>query len=263
MTKLVWDEMGSRLYELGIDRGVFYQIDGPGFAWNGLTSVVETIADSTETVHFIDGTKFLNQLSLGDYSATLQAFTYPDEFSEYDGYTGQALTYQQRREFNLSYRSLVGNDVSGSDHAYKLHLVYNCLASPTQTEHATVGSSQTPTNFSWNITTTPIAIPNARPTAHIVIDTTRAYSGIVSIIEDILYGTAETSPRFPTIEEIIDIFADNSPFIIIDHGDGSFTAISPEDSPLAHATLVEPTVFELKSPSVNLISADTYTAYTL
>lgn len=263
MTKIVWDEMGSRLYEVGIDRGVFYPAEGSGFAWNGLTSVVETIANANETIHFMDGTKFLNQLSIGDFSATIQAFTYPDEFAEYDGYGDVGTSYQKRKTFNLSYRSLVGNDVSGSDYAYKLHLVYNCLASPTAHDHNTVGSSQDPTNFSWNISTTPIAVPNARPTAHIVIDTTRAYSGIVSAIEDILYGVDGVNPRFPTIDEIIAIFGENSPFIIIDHGDGMFTAIGAEDSPLAHVTLLEPTVFELKSPSVVMIDEVTYSATTL
>lgn len=263
MTKIVWDEMGSRLYEVGIDRGAFYPLTGGGFAWNGLTSVTETIANANETIHFMDGTKFLNQLSIGEYSANIQAFTYPDEFSEYDGYGESATSYQERKEFNLSYRSLVGNDVEGSDHAYKLHLVYNCLASPTAHDFNTVGASQDPTNFSWNITTRPIAVPNSRPTAHIVIDTTRAYSGILSAIEDILYGTTGVEPRFPTIEEVIDLFAENSPFIIIDHGDGLFTAIGADDYDQAHVTLLEPTVFELKSPSVVMIDEVTYSATTL
>lgn len=263
MTKIVWDEMGSRLYEVGIDRGVFYPAEGSGFAWNGLTSVVETIANANETIHFMDGTKFLNQLSIGDFGATIQAFTYPDEFAEYDGYGDVGTSYQNRKTFNLSYRSLVGNDVSGSDHAYKLHLVYNCLASPTAHDHNTVGSSQDPTNFSWNISTTPIAVPNARPTAHIVIDTTRAYSGVVSAIEDILYGVDGVNPRFPTIDEIITIFGENSEFIIIDHQDGYFTAICKEDARFSSVSMVDDVTFELSSPSVEIVDSITYNASTL
>ena len=263
MTKIVWDEMGSRLYEIGIDRGAFYPLTGGGVAWNGLTAVNEIITDANETIHFVDGTKFLNQLTIGSFSATLEAFTYPDEFSEYDGEGDSGFTYQKRKTFNLSYRTLVGNDLNGSDHAYKLHLVYNALASPTNTDYNSFGDTVDPTSFNWNISTVPIAIPNARPTAHIVIDTTRAYKGIVSSIEDILYGVDGVEPRFPGIEEIIQIFADESPFIIIDHGDGMFTAIGVEDSPLAHVTLIEPTVFELSSPSVVMIDEVTYSASTL
>lgn len=263
MTKIVWDQAGSRLFEVGVDRGVFYPSTGNGFAWNGLSSVTETIKDANETIHFIDGTKFVNQLTIGDFSAAIQAYTYPDEFAEYDGYGDDGFTYQKRKTFNLSYRTRVGDDLSGPDNAYKLHLVYNCLASPVSSDYATNGNSIDPTMFSWTISTTPIAIPNARPTAHIVIDTTRAYSGVVSAIEDILYGVDGIDPRFPGIEEIIQIFGDLSPFIIIDHGDGSFTAIGADDSELSHVTLLEPTVFELSSPTVNLISEDTYTAYTL
>lgn len=263
MTKIVWDQAGSRLFEVGVDRGVFYPSTGNGFAWNGLSSVTETIKDANETIHFIDGTKFVNQLTIGDFSATIQAYTYPDEFAQYDGYGDDGFTYQKRSTFNLTYRTRVGDDLSGPDNAYKLHLVYNCLAAPVSSDYATNGDSIDPTMFSWTISTTPIAIPNARPTAHIVIDTTRAYSGVVSAIEDILYGVDGVNPRFPGIEEIIGIFEDESEFVIIDHGDGYFTAIGADDATHSHVKLVEPTVFELSSPSVEIVDSITYNASTL
>lgn len=263
MTKIVWDSQGSRLFEVGVDRGVFYPLAGNGFGWNGLASVTETIKDSNETIHFMDGTKFVNQLTIGDFSATIQAYTYPDEFSEYDGYSDGGFTYQKRNTFNLSYRTRVGNDLDGPDNAYKLHLVYNCLATPIDVNYASVGDTTEPSMFSWNISTIPVAVANARPTAHIIIDTTKAYHGVVSEIEDILYGVDGVDPRFPDVDELIDIFNVNSPFIIIDHNDGYFTAIGVEDSPYSYVRLVEATVFELSSPSVEIVDSITYNASTL
>lgn len=263
MTKIVFHELGSRLFEIGIDRGVFYPQNGGGFPWNGLSAVTEIIKDVNETIHFIDGTKFINQLTIGDFEATIQAYTYPDEFLEYDGYDPSGFTYQKRKTFNLSYRTIVGDDLSGFENAYKLHLVYNCITNPTSKDYSTNGDNADPTMFSWNLSTTPIAIPNARPTAHIVIDTTRAYRGVVSAIEDILYGTVSTSPRFPGIQEIIQIFEAESEFVIIDHGDGYFTAIGVDDAEHSYVKLVDSTTFELSSPSVEIVNTTTYNASTL
>jgi hypothetical protein len=259
MSKINWDSTGSRFYETGVDRGVLYDSNGLATPWNGLTSLVENTSSMTETVNFIDGYRYMNKISLDTYSATLSAFTYPDVFSEYVGESYFGDRFSKPRYFNLSYRTMVGNDINGIDNGYKLHLVYNAIAKPSTSDYISYGSQVTPTVFSWDIETNPVDIQGLKPSSHIILDSNKVNQSTLLLIEDILYGTDSEDARFITIEELLSIFDENSYFRIIDHGDGSFSAIGDDE----YVSLVEDTVFELNSPSVVITSDDSYRATSL
>jgi hypothetical protein len=216
---LVWD---SRDFESGIDRGVFFPQNGIGVPWNGLTSIAEDTEGFAQSSYYVDGQKQVNQVDLGSFSATVEAFTYPDEFLPYDGYSKPIFTGQVRPTFNLSYRTFV------NETDYKLHLVYNCMVKPTVRDNATLNSSLDILAFSWNLTTTPVAFPYDRPTSHIFLDSRFVDPATLTIIEDILYGSDGLDPRFPSIVEFLGIFEANALITITDHGDGSFTADGPD-----------------------------------
>lgn len=210
MTELAWDQVGDRLFETGVDKGVLYVKGGtPAVPWNGLMGVSESPSGGEATPYYIDGVKYLNQASPEEYEASLEAYTYPVEFSECNGEgVDDGLIYgqQERKPFDLSYRTIVGNDVDGVDHGYKIHLIYNALAGPTQTSYQTLGASTDPVSFNWKITTTPVEVPGFRPTAHLVIDSTKLSAKTLSVIEDYLYGTHLVEPRmlFPAdVKEIL------------------------------------------------------------
>lgn len=260
MAKITWDDRSKYNYESGIDRGVFYPNNSSGIPWNGLQSVKETAESSTENIFYVDGIKYTNQITLGDYSATLEAFTYPDEFMEYDGTYDDMFSSQPRKTFNLSYRTKSGDSVNGSDAFYKIHLIYNAIVSPSEKTYLSLDSSVSPLTFSWDITTIPVEIPNSRPTSHLIIDTRYVYVDVLNVLEEMLYGTPTSTPHFPTIDEVFSIFEEHSLFRIIDHGDGSFTAISPDPE---YVKLIDQTVIELSSPSLLILTSTTYTASTL
>ncbi len=250
---LTWDDTGSRIFETGVDRGVFYPNVGPGVAWNGLTSIKEDIDNSSQSVVYSDGRKLINQIKLGTFKATLEAFTYPDEFSPYDGYLDTHLSGQKRSTFNLSYRTMI-YDIFGSTIGYKLHLVWNCLADPTQRNYNSFSPDADLSVFSWNLETVPLAFPYARPTAHIYLDSRTVSSEVLSTIEDILYGVI-VDPRIPTVSEIIAIF-DSHATIVVDNGDGTVTVTGPDDQVFHDVSDVH--LWTLISPSVVLITIDTY-----
>jgi hypothetical protein len=256
MSKLVWDSTGSRFYETGISKAVFFDSTGAAVPWNGLTSVTETNTETNETVNFIDGYRYMNKISSNSYSGTITAFTYPSEFAEYIGYLEFGETYQKPKYFNLSYQTTKGNDVNGNDLGYKIHFVYNALAVQTTNEFISYGSSVTPTEFSWDIDTLPINIPNLKPSSHVIIDSTKSNPETITAIEEILYGNETTDARIPDINELISIFDATATFKIIDHGDGSFTAVGDDE----HVRVVTATEFELISDSVYQISDDTFSA---
>jgi len=193
MTKLVWDKAGQRLYEIGIDRGVLYLSDNTGVAWNGLTSIDEDTGDDKSEPVYFDGMKFMDNQSYGDYAATLKAFTYPDAFLEYEGVGdlggGLYVGDQQPKLFGLAYRTLVGNDIEGSDFGYKVHLVYNITAVPDAKAFETLSNGSAPTEFSWQLTTIPEKVDGYRPTAHVILDSRYLPADILAVIESILYGT--------------------------------------------------------------------------
>ena len=215
MTVLTWDNTGERTYETGMDRGVLYipnaGIYDEGVAWNGLTAVTESPTGAEATALYADNIKYLNLYSAEEFGATIEAYTYPDEFAQFDGLaapaTGVTVGQQNRGTFGLCYRTKIGNDVDGQDHGYKLHLVYGLTASPSEKAYNTVNDSPEAITFSWQLTSVPVAVTGLKPTSIITIDSTAVDSADLTILENALYGTAGTDPRLPLPDEVIGIFA--------------------------------------------------------
>jgi hypothetical protein len=214
MAPLTWDQVGESTYETGVDRGVLYLPDattgayGGGVAWNGLTTVTESPAGAESSPQFADNIKYLNLVSAETFGATLEAFTYPDEFAQCDGTAvpepGVAIGQQGRRQFGLSYRTRKGNDIEGADFGYKLHLVYGCLASPSEKAYGTINDSPEAIAFSWELSTTPVPVTGFAPTALVVIDSTVVTAASLTAVEDALYGGGtETEARLPLPDEIL------------------------------------------------------------
>lgn len=211
MVQLTWNQPGERHFEAGLDRGVLYPDSNTGVAWNGLTSVKAAPSGGEPKPYYIDGVKFLNVPSPEEYSGTIEAYTYPDEFEELDGtvplFAGVFMNQQIRKSFGLSYRTRLGDDLKGVDDGYKLHLIYNALAAPSEKAYETLGDSPEPMSFSWNFTTTPIDVaPGIRPMAHIMIDSRRVSPLMLGLIERILYGTSSEDPQFMTPQDIITLY---------------------------------------------------------
>lgn len=214
MTTLTWDADGDRLYETGIDRCVLYLPTGgvysDGYAWNGITGVTESPSGAEANAQYADNIKYLNLLSVEELGGTIEAFMYPDEFAECDGSaspaTGVSVTQQRRKAFGLAYRTRLGNDIEGNDYGYKLHLLYGAQASPSEKAFATVNDSPEPINFSWEFTTTPVAVTNLKPTSLLVIDSTSVAEEDLAVLEEALYGTELTDPRLPLPDEVIAMF---------------------------------------------------------
>ena len=211
MSKLVWDQTGDRLYETGVKQGVLYPIDTggtypKGYAWNGLTAVTESPSGAEATALYADDIKYLNLLSTEEFGATIEAYTYPDEFAECDGSAsiaeGVSIGQQKRKQFGLAYKTTLGNDVDGNDYAYKLHIIYGALAAPSEKAYATINDSPEAITFSWEVTTTPVSVNGFKPTASIVIDSTKANKEKLKALEDILFGTEEAEARLPLPDEI-------------------------------------------------------------
>ena len=215
MATLTWDTIGERIYETGVDHGVLYipndqGVYAAGYAWNGLTSVTESPSGAEATAQYADNIKYLNLVSAEEFSATIEAFTYPDEFGQCDGSAtpaeGVLLGQQQRKTFGLSYRTRVGNDLDGSDHGYKLHLIYGAQAAPTQKAYSTINDSPEPITFSWEVSTTPVSVTGHKPTSVITVDSTKVDADALSDLEDLLYGSGSTAARLPTPDEVIALF---------------------------------------------------------
>lgn len=211
MPKLTWDNTGERIFETGIKQGVLYPIqsDGSyskGVAWNGLTAVTESPSGAEATPLYADDIKYLNLLSNEEFGATIEAYTYPDEFAECDGSaelaTGVMIGQQKRKVFGLCYRTAIGNDVDGNDHGYKLHLIYGCLAAPSEKAYSTINDSPEAITFSWEVTTTPVNVEGFKPTSQITIDSTKADPTKLAALEAILYGSAESEAKLPLPDEV-------------------------------------------------------------
>jgi hypothetical protein len=259
VSKLVWNAVGTRFFEVGVDRGVLYVDSQPGVPWNGLTGITENASGGEAKPYYVDGVKYLNVASSEDFEATLTAFTYPKEFGVCDGTfsprSGFILTNQRRRPFGLSYRTKIGNDVQGQDHAYKVHLVYNALATPSDKALTTMGSSSDPTEFSWKLTTKPLLIPGFAPTAHFVFDSRDIDALALGRIEELLYGTSTTSAHLPTYDELISAIDETAPFSLVDHGDGTFSVIAPSDILTVNETTG---IFTLDWENADNDTADTF-----
>lgn len=212
MARLKWDQVGERLYETGVQKGVLYDQDSTGnypsgVAWNGLTGVTESPSGAEQTPLYANNSKYAVLTSAEEYGATIEAYTYPKEFEKCDGSAevapGVTIGQQKRSPFGFSYRTEIGNDTEGTKHGYKLHLVYNCMASPSEKGHSTVNDSPEAITFSWELTTTPVEVDGHEPTASITIDSTVVDAEKLSALEDILYGTEEEEPRLPLPDEVI------------------------------------------------------------
>lgn len=250
MTRIVWDD---RRFEAGVDRGVLYPGSGPGVPWNGITKIEEKPEDNSEMIIFVDGKRIVVELSAGSYAAELSAVTYPTQFERYDGYSDH-FSSQNRDFFNLSYRTLIGNDLEGLSLGYKIHLVYNILATPSDHPHSSLNAESSMDIFTWSLSTVPVHVPYFKPSAHFVIDTTKAYPAAVSDLEDFLYGSDLTNPTFPTFDQLFDIFEEHAILKIIDHGDGTWTAIGPDEA----IQMLDATTFEITWPSAIFLDADSY-----
>lgn len=258
MTRLEWNAIGSRFYEAGIDRGVLY-VDGyPGVPWNGLTSVNESPSGGDSKSFYIDGVKYLTTPSPEEFEGTITAFTYPDEFAKCDGTveprSGLFLTHQRRKSFGLSYRTMIGNDHTDS-FGYKLHIIYNALASPSERSNESLKDSIDPNDFSWRITCKPPAMSGYKSTSHVVIDSRSTDPSVLSTIEDILYGSDTDLARIPTLGELIDAYDTISTLTVVDNGDGTWTATAPFDV----IRMLDEETFEITASTAVFIDDDTYT----
>lgn len=212
MAKLVWDQSGQKFFETGISNGVLYVSDGQGgylkgVAWNGLISVAENPSGAESNPVYADNIKYLNIISAEEFGATIEAYTYPDEFMECDGsaqvVAGVNIGQQARKSFGISYRTRVGNDVAGDNLGYKIHVIYNCQAAPSGKTYSTVNESPEAITFSWEVTTTPVPVEGFRPTATVVFDSTKLDAEKMAAVENALYGDASSEAALPSIEELL------------------------------------------------------------
>lgn len=223
--RMKWDQIGERLYETGLDHGVLFPMndDGKyaaGVPWNGLSAVNETPSGGEPTAVWADNMKYLNLLSAEDFGATVEAFTYPPEFAACDGDVevapGVTIGQQDRKMFGMSYRTLIGNDVSKQAYGYKIHLIYGGQVSPSERNHETLNDSPEPSPMSWELSTTPVDVPGFKATAHMVIDSTKTSKEKMALIEDIIYGkdaadgSEAVASRLPMPEEVIELMKDEA-----------------------------------------------------
>ena len=213
MAKLVWDKSGERLYETGVKQGVLYVQDTvgtypKGVAWNGLTAVTETPSGAEATALYADDIKYVNLVSAEELGGTIEAYMYPDEFAECDGSValtpGMYIGQQDRKTFGLCYRTTLGNDTDSNNHGYKLHIIYGALAAPSEKAYATINDSPEAITFSWEFKTTPVNVTGHKPTASIVIDSTKVDAEKLAALEKILYGDdTGDGPRLPLPDEVL------------------------------------------------------------
>lgn len=219
MAKLLWDQDGQKLFETGVSNGVLFVKNGntygDGVAWNGLTAVTESPSGAEANPLYADNIKYLNLISAEEFGATVEAYTYPDEFGVCDGSAelspGVIIGQQGRKTFGLTYKTLLGNDSESTSYGYKLHIIYGALAAPSEKAYATVNDSPEAITFSWELTTTPVNVNGHKPTASIIIDSTKVDSSKLTALENILYGTSSSNPRLPMPDEIVAIFSNPAP----------------------------------------------------
>ena len=216
MAKIVWDATGERLYETGVKNGVLYVQDSTGkypkgVAWNGLTAVTESPSGAEATALYADDIKYLNLISAEEFGATIEAYMYPDEFKACNGEAdladGVSIGQQKRSAFGLCYRTTIGNDTDGNEHGYKLHLIYGALAAPSERAYATINDSPEAITFSWEVTTTPVAVEGHKPTACLTIDSTKVDKTKLEALEAKLYGSESEEASMPLPSEIATMFA--------------------------------------------------------
>lgn len=264
MAKLAWGNPGERFFEVGVDRGVLFPRSGPGVAWSGLIAVNETPVGGDSNPFYMDGIKYQDRGTSEEFAGTIEAYTYPPEFARCDGTQslndGLFATQQYRQPFGLSYRTKIGNDLQGDDHGYKIHIVYNAKAKPTERGNVTIKDTPEALTFSWDFTTIPTRVPGVRPTAHLIIDSTLTDPFVLAAIEDILYGTDVSLSELPSPIDLLAIFLEGGPippFIIEGPDvDGRFTASGSSTAVI----LMDPDHFQLDAPTVTLNGDGSYTA---
>ena len=211
MAKLIWDATGERFYETGVKNGVLYVADAQGtypkgVAWNGLTAVTESPSGAEPSPLYADDIKYLNLMSAEEFGATVEAYTYPDEFAQCNGEAslveGVVIGQQPRKTFGMVYRTVLGNDVNNENYGYKLHLIYGAVAAPSEKAYATINDSPEAITFSWELTTTPVSVNGFKPTASLTIDSTKVEPTKLTALEDILFGSETVEARLPLPDEI-------------------------------------------------------------
>ena len=259
MTRITWDDTGERRFSVGVDRGVLYLGDpAMGAAWAGLLGVDE-ITEEGSAPYFIDGVKYLDVETGGDFKATVRAFTYPSALDAYTGfaYRGSGLyaADQPPSLVNLSWRTLIGNDVDGVDHGYKIHIVWNAMMVPEVATHNTLGADPELVEFSWDLTAVPVSVPGYKPTAHLVLDSTQLDPAILALFENTIYATEFASAYLPSLEE----FATQVGIgFVVDNGDGTWTITAPDEN----ITMVSATQFSIASEIEGMpvyLDANTFT----
>jgi len=264
MPRLVWDASGEKVYESGVTNGVLYVEGHDGVAWNGLISVSEDPSGGEPKAYYMDGIKYLIKNSPEEFSATIEAFTYPDEWGACDGTAvidvGLYATQQTRSPFGLTYKTLVGNDTDGVDHGYKLHFVYNASASPSSRSNQTLTDTPSPETFSWKIETKPVVVSGFKPTAHFFLDSRTTNAELLARIEDLVYGSNDNAAYLPSIDELRILFATyDVQMLIVDNGDGTWTASGPDEM----VNFIDGDTFTITSTSSVYLDPDTYTVTTI
>jgi len=262
MAILTWDNVGERLYETGVNKGVLYLATGGvydvGYAWNGLTAVTESPSGAEASAQYADNIKYLSLISAEEFGATIEAFTYPKEFAQCDGTAtpsvGVSIGQQSRRGFGLSFQTRLGNDVLASDFGYKIHLIYGATAAPTEKAYATINDSPEAITFSWEVTTVPATVTGLKPAAIITIDSSKVLAANLTTLENALYGTAGTAPRLPLPDEVITMFAGSQTLV---------TPAAPTATSAGVITIVPTTGVTYRRADTNAIVTGTVTITTL
>lgn len=259
MSLLVWDKLSERIYETGLDRGVLYLPDGSAVPWNGLTEIIEKPNKEVSSIYY-DGMKINDVVVLGEFQAIMKAITYPDEFVEIEGAVsltdGVFLSDQRPQTFGLSYRTKIGNPIDGDSAGYKLHIIYNITAIPSDKSYSSITDSPSFSEFEWNITAVPEDFPGFRPSAHIIVDSRKVDPWLLEDIEKILYGTSSLNADLIPLPDLVDLLNNWHRIRIINNGNGTWTAISARDGFIS----VDPItgIFTIVDVNAVYLDSDTY-----
>lgn len=260
MAQLVWDRVGERTFESGLDRGVLYLPDGSAVPWNGLTDIIEKFDKDSSPVYY-DGMKINELVTLGSFSATLRAITYPDEFTEFEGSAplrrGVLFNDQPPQLFCLCYRTKVGDDVKGQDANYKLHIIYNLIAVPTDKSYSSISDDPSLVEFEWDISAIPEEVPGFAPTAHITLDSRNFDPFLLEDIEHILYGSVKGPAMLLSMQDFVTFINEWYRVKIIDNGDGTWTAVSDRPGFIQFMTAAED-FFQIVNVNAVYLDDDTY-----
>lgn len=259
--EITWDAPGERTFETGVSNGVLYLEDGRGVPWNGLTAVDESAPDATTQYH-LDGIKYLDAPTIDDFEAKVSAFTYPDEFLEYDGVisleNGITLEGQPNKLFGLSWRTRVGNDLLGVDFGYKLHLAYHLTAQIDTKSYVTKSANSDLLPLSWVVKGLPETLSGYRPTAHVIFDSTRTNRFFMQSVEAVLYGSELSDPRLPSLEELRTFALEWELFTVVDNGDGTWSLTGPDEL----IEMLGPDLFQVSEINATYLDESTYTITT-